>query len=145
MDDLSKTSLLFPWWMLCGTLVAVYLSNAKLLNWDSVAETNDFAICLLACYAVGVLSTCFNWIASKQFKISTLHLIGLTTFVSALIAVPTIAIIAGLIFMFLDDRSRTQDRKRKKQTLQFIQRFAMCCGGVYATAASIQQMTGIAG
>lgn len=145
MNDPAKSSVFSSWIMLCGTLSAVYLSGTKLLNWNSVSETNSFATLLLVIYVLGISCTCFNWVASKQFKISILNLIGLTAFVSVSIATPTLAIVLGLALIGFDDHSRTEDRRRTKPTLHLVQRFAVFSGIVYVAAMTIQTISSLAG
>ncbi len=143
MDELRGTSLLFPWYMLFGILVASSLADTTLLSWETVAQTDEFAILSLVFYAIGLALTCLNWMADRRYRISTLSLIGLMVFVSIAIASPPLAIISGLILMSLDIQSRKQNRKQISPTLFWTQRCAIFCGVVYVTANSIQHIRSV--
>ena len=134
MDNSRESSLRFSWCMLGIVLSGVYLAERDLLRWKMLSETDGFAATLLAFHAMGLVCTCYNWLANRKFKISTLCLIGLTTFVSIAMASPSLAVASGSIFIAFE----LNHTEGTQSSVRYAQWFAIFCGASYVAAAVIQ-------
>ena len=138
MEDLEKSNLRFPFYMLAGLFLAAYLAELKLINWQTLGESSFFALSVFGCFVFGTISTVLNWTDTEHFTISLAGLILLTAFTFIAIVSLALSILFGVALMIYDTELRTRQRNKPSRKLFYTQRLALVCGGLYFAAASVQ-------
>ena len=138
MDDLEKTSLRFPFYILAGLFLTAYLAELKLVNCQALGESSFFAIFVFGCFVFGTISTVLNWKGESHFTISLAGLILLAAFTFIAIVNPPLSILFGAALIIYKSKRRAGSVSQPTGKLFYTQRIALACGCVYFLASSVQ-------